>query len=77
MINKDKRAAAELYIRVTKDKSSVDDLLKIMTAPGNEYNFNKTPEGDMRIVDFMYRIGSIKVKAESFKDLLFPSQTGM
>jgi NitT/TauT family transport system substrate-binding protein len=76
LINKDKRAAAETYIRVTKDKSSVDDILKIMTAPGNEYNFNQTPEGDMRIVDFMYRIGSIKVKAESFKDLLFPSQVG-
>jgi hypothetical protein len=30
----------------------------------------------MRIVDFMYRIGSIKVKAESFTDLLFPSQAG-
>jgi NitT/TauT family transport system substrate-binding protein len=76
MINKDKRAAAETYIRVTKDKSTVDAILKIMTAPGNEYNFNKTPEGDMRIVDFMYRIGSIKVKAESFNDLLFPNQAG-
>jgi len=45
MINKDKRAAAETYIRVTKDKSPVDAILKIMTAPGNEYNFNKTPKG--------------------------------
>ena len=76
MINKDKRAAAETYIRVTKDKSPVDAILKIMTAPGNEYNFNKTPEGDMRIVEFMYKIGSIKVKAESFNDLLFPSREG-
>ena len=73
LVNKDKRAAAELYIRVTKDKSSADEILKIMTAPGNAYNFNETPEGDMRMVDFMYRIGSIKVKAESWKDLLFPA----
>lgn len=77
LINKDKRAAAETYVRVTKDKSGVDAILKIMTAPGNEYNFNKTPEGDMRIVDFMYKIGSIKVKAESFKDLLFPTPAGL
>ncbi|MEW6332957.1 MAG: ABC transporter substrate-binding protein [Thermodesulfobacteriota bacterium] len=76
LINKDKRAAAETYIRVTKDKSSVDAILKIMTAPGNEYNVGRTPDGDMRIVDFMYRIGSIKVKAESFSDLLFPGQKG-
>lgn len=75
-INKDKRAAAELYIRVTKDKSSVDDILKIMTSPGNEYNFGQTPDGDMRIIEFMHRIGSIKVKPESWKDLLFPSQAG-
>jgi NitT/TauT family transport system substrate-binding protein len=47
-----------------------------MTAPGNEYNFNQTPEGDMRIVDFMHKIGSIKVKAESWKDLLFPGAAG-
>ena len=44
VINKDKRAAAELYIRMTKDKSSVDDILKIMNASG-EYNFNQRPEG--------------------------------
>ncbi len=75
-INKDKRAAAQLYIRVTKDKSSADDILKIMTAPGNEYNYNQTTDGDMRIVEFMHKIGSIKVKAESWKDLLFPSGAG-
>jgi len=77
IINKDKRAAAETYVRVTKDKSGVDAILKIMTAPGNEYNFNKTPDGDMRIVEFMHKIGSIKVKAESFNDLLFPTPAGI
>ena len=70
IINKDKRAAAELYIRMTKDKSSVDDILKIMNASG-EYNFNQRPEGDMRMIQFMYTIGSIKVKPESWNDLLF------
>jgi len=40
IINKDKRAAAELYIRMTKDKSSPDEILKIMNAAG-EYNFNQ------------------------------------
>ena len=71
IINKDKRAAAELYIRMTKDKSSPDEILKIMNAAG-EYNFNQKPEGDMRMIEFMHRIGSIKVKPESWKDLLFP-----
>jgi NitT/TauT family transport system substrate-binding protein len=71
IINKDKRAAAELYIRMTKDKSSTDELLKIMNASG-EYNFNQRPGGDMRMIQFMHTIGSIKVKPESWNDLLFP-----
>jgi NitT/TauT family transport system substrate-binding protein len=72
IINKDKRAAAELYIRMTKDKSSVDEILKIMNAAG-EYNFNQRPDGDMRMIQFMHAIGSIKVKPESWDDLLFPT----
>ena len=72
IINKDKRAAAELYIRMTKDKSSTDDILKIMNASG-EYNFNQRPEGDMRMIQFMHSIGSIKVKPDSWSDLLFPA----
>lgn len=72
IINKDRRAAAELYIRMTKDKSSADEILKIMNASG-EYNFNQRPEGDMRMIRFMHTIGSIKVKPESWNDLLFPT----
>ncbi len=72
IINKDKRAAVELYIRMTKDKSSVEEILKIMYASG-EYNFNQRPEGDMRMIQFMHTIGSIKVKPESWNDLLFPT----
>jgi NitT/TauT family transport system substrate-binding protein len=72
IINKDKRAAAELYIRITKDKSSTDEILKIMAASG-EYNFDQRPEGDMRMIQFMHTIGSIKVKPESWSDLLFPT----
>ena len=71
IINKDKRAAAELYIRVTKDKSPVEEILKIMNDPGNEYSL--IPKGNMPMVEFMYRIGSIKVKPESWKDLFFPN----
>jgi NitT/TauT family transport system substrate-binding protein len=70
-INKDKRAAAELYIRVTKDKSPVEEILKIMNDTGNEYSL--VPKGNMPMVEFMYKIGSIKVKPESWKDLFFPN----
>jgi NitT/TauT family transport system substrate-binding protein len=74
MINRDKRAAAELYIRVTKDKSPTDEILRIMNDPGNEYSL--LPKGNMPMVEFMHKIGSIKVKPESWKDLFFPNVHG-
>lgn len=72
IINQDKRAAAELYVRMTKDKSGVDEILKIMNTAG-EYNFSQRPVGDMRMIQFMHTIGTIKIKAESWDDLLFPT----
>jgi NitT/TauT family transport system substrate-binding protein len=76
LINKDKRAAAEQYIRLTRDKSSVDLMLRIMNDPGHEYAFNVSPQGDMVTMEFMYKIGSIKAKPE-WKELLFAPQPGM
>jgi NitT/TauT family transport system substrate-binding protein len=70
-INRDRRGAAELYLRMTRDKSTPDELVKIMNAAG-EYTFNQKPEGDMRMIEFMHGIGSIKVKPASWDDLLFP-----
>ncbi|HTX54087.1 MAG TPA: ABC transporter substrate-binding protein [Candidatus Baltobacteraceae bacterium] len=71
LVNKDKRAAAELYIRVTKDKSTPDELLKIMNDQGNEYSL--VPKGNMPMIEFMHKIGTIKVKPETWKDLFFPN----
>jgi sulfonate transport system substrate-binding protein len=75
IINKDKRAAAELYIRVTRDKSTPDQILRIMNDPGHEYIFNVSPQGDMLTMEFMHKIGSIKVKPD-WKELLFPALQG-
>ena len=71
LINKDKRAAAELYIKIAKDRSTPDEILKIMTDQGNEYSL--VPKGNMPMIEFMYKIGTIKVKPESWKDLFFPN----
>jgi NitT/TauT family transport system substrate-binding protein len=69
-INRDKRAAAEIYIRMTKDKSSVDDILKINNDPTIEYSL--LPKNTMQMVEFMYKSGTIKVKPASWKDMFFP-----
>jgi NitT/TauT family transport system substrate-binding protein len=74
-INRDKRAAAEIYIRVTKDKSPVDDILKIINDPQIEYSL--VPKNIMKMVDFMYTAGTIKVKPASWKELFFPNMHGV
>ena len=70
-INKDKRAAADIYIKLTKDKSPVEDLLKIMNDPQVEYSL--MPKNVMKMVDFMHKSGAIKVVPASWKDLFFPN----
>ena len=74
-INKDKRAAAEIYIRMTRDKSPVDDILKIVNDPQIEYSL--LPKNVMKMVDFMHKSGTIKVKPDSWKDLFFPNMHGL
>jgi sulfonate transport system substrate-binding protein len=75
MINKDHKAAAETYLRMTKDKSSVDDIVKMLDDP--TMVFTTTPNNTMKYVDFMYKIGSIKVKPDSWKDMFFPNAQGL
>ena len=68
-INANRKAAAELYIDMAKDKSSVDDILEILNDPEN--SFTLTPNNDMKYVEFMHKIGSIKTLPGSWKDMFF------
>jgi NitT/TauT family transport system substrate-binding protein len=70
-INKDRRKAAETYLRISKDKDSLDDILKMLNDP--EIKYTTTPNNTMKYVDFMYKIGSIKVKPDAWKDMYFPN----
>jgi NitT/TauT family transport system substrate-binding protein len=71
MLNKDHRAAAEIYLRMSKDKSSVDEIVKMLDDP--TMVFTTTPNNVMKYVDFMLKVGAIKVKPESWKDMFFPN----
>jgi NitT/TauT family transport system substrate-binding protein len=74
-INRDKKAAAEIYLKMTKDKSSPEDILKILNDPTIEYSL--TPKNIMQMVDFMYKTGSIKTKPASWKDMFLPAAHAM
>lgn len=71
IINRDKKAAAEAYLRISKDKDTVADILKMLNDPLIVYT--QTPQNTMKYADFMARVGSIKVKPDSWKDMFFPN----
>ncbi len=71
-INNNKKEAAKLYITVSKDKGdTADDILKMLNDPDIKYT--TTPHNIMKYVEFMHKIGSIKVKPESWKEMFFPN----
>jgi len=74
-INADHKAAAEAYLRISKDKDTVQDILAMLNDPA--IVFTTTPQNVMKYVDFMARIGAIKVKPDSWKDLFFPNVHGL
>lgn len=71
LINGDKQWAAQTYLRISKDKDSVDSILKMLNDP--KIVFTTTPQNVIKYVDFMFKVGSIKAKPDSWKDLFFPN----
>jgi NitT/TauT family transport system substrate-binding protein len=69
-INANKRAAAEIYVRESKDKSGIEAIEKMLNDP--EIRITMTPEQTLPIADFMSKTGTLKGKAGSWKDLYFP-----
>ena len=74
-INKDKKAAAEAYLRISKDKDSVNDILAMLNDPA--IVFTMAPQNIMAYANFMAKTGMIKVKPDSWKDLFFPNVHGL
>ena len=70
MIAKDPKAAAEIYVAVTKERITVDELVGIIKQPGAV--FSATPLRSMLWAEYMHRIGMIKQKPASWKDFTFP-----
>ena len=70
-INRDKRAAAEVYKRMSGTKETVEELLKMMEDPLVEYTL--TPKSTMKTAEFMAKVGTIKEKPSSWRDLFFPN----
>jgi NitT/TauT family transport system substrate-binding protein len=70
ILNADKAAAAALWIEDSKSKLQLDKVTKILAGP--QVQWTLTPENSMKYADFMYEVGSIKTKPQSWKDMFFP-----
>ncbi len=75
IINKDKKAAAQAYVELSKSRQSVDEILKMLNDP--LILFTMTPLNTMKYAEFMHRVGAIKVKPETWKDMFFPNVHGL
>lgn len=70
LIARDRSKAAGIYLAVSKQKSTADDIVKILDDPNSR--FSTVPDGTMRYAEFMARVGTIKAKPADWKDLFFP-----
>ncbi|HZP88412.1 MAG TPA: ABC transporter substrate-binding protein [Burkholderiales bacterium] len=72
IINQDRKAAGDVLVRTYKTKPPKELIDKMMADP--TITFEQTPQNIMKYVQFMNRIGTIKAKPESWKDLFFPGE---
>jgi NitT/TauT family transport system substrate-binding protein len=70
IVNKDKQAAAALWIEDSKSKLPLEMVGKIVG--GQQVRWTMTPENTMKYADFMTEVGTLKTKAASWKDYFFP-----
>ncbi len=71
ILNKDRRAAAQIWAESTKSKLTGEWLYdKILANPQVQYTL--VPQNTMKYADFMNKVGSTKKKPASWKDLFFP-----
>ncbi|HEY7246983.1 MAG TPA: ABC transporter substrate-binding protein [Xanthobacteraceae bacterium] len=75
LIAKDPKQAAAIYQKAEKTKLA-PELISAALADKDNLRFTLAPEHTERIADFLARIGSIKSKPASWKDLFFPEIHG-
>jgi NitT/TauT family transport system substrate-binding protein len=70
-IKKNRKAAAEIYIKNSGSKESIADLLAQLNNPSLGYS--TTPHNISKFSDFMFQTGTIKTKPKDWKELFFPA----
>ena len=69
IVNSNKKLAAETYLKVSKDKTPIEEVLALLNDPENQFTTKVTPIDKM--IQFMARTGNFKNKPASASELLF------
>lgn len=70
IVNRDKKLAAETYLKMSRDKSPIEDILALLNDP--EHVFTTKVSAVEPMILFMARTGNFKNKPTSAKELMFP-----
>ena len=69
-INADKRRAAEIYLKVSKDRTPVDEIMEVLADPAIQYTLK--PGGIESFVSFMAKVGTLKNPPADWREMFFP-----
>jgi NitT/TauT family transport system substrate-binding protein len=68
-IKADKKAAAEAYLRVTKDRMPVEELMAMLNDPNIVITI--VPKGADKISEFLHKVGRVKVRPDRWQEYYF------
>jgi NitT/TauT family transport system substrate-binding protein len=74
IIGRDKRSAAAVYKRLGNASESLEEIVAMLEDP--RIVFTLTPHRVLRTAEFMHRIGRVKYRPVSWKDLFFANVHG-
>lgn len=66
----DKERAAKIYLDVTREKTTVENIVGMLNNP--KIAFRLQPSATFPVAEFLFATGRIRHKATSWKDLFFP-----
>ena len=75
IVNKDRRAAAALWIADSNSKLPLDFVSSVVS--GTQVRWTMVPENTMKFARFMASTGMIKATPQSWKDYFFPEIHGL
>ena len=70
LVNKDKRAAAALWIADSRSKLALDFVDRIVS--GTQVRWTMVPENTMKFARFMHSVGTLRSAPTSWRDYFFP-----